>query len=339
MIIKLPKRPDTIFANEHLFNYILELERTQKLETLPLNIMVYYVLRTFSDEINNGGLMQYLSNTSKQTYPYLRKCGECLNHSALSPFIAKVCDCFDLIDIATLEDDVDQAILNQAEQFDNEYYELDEKHDFEKVINDFYKANYSIEKIDIPKIKEPEGKTCRYFTITKEQMCKDPREAAESFLRVLADFSEQRWTIELLNFFDMYRIIATTYGKAIDLNTVLQNWDNQDFSFSGNLDNSYGQRMKLSSYFKVFNIASGTDGVSQYQVSITPSGFEKNEKKIKHHFLISGMQYDQEISRISTNNLSHKKDGDKYDAFKNYLEEHYKEYPNIETIFESGEVI
>ena len=47
------------------------------------------------------------------------------------------------------------------------------------------------------------------------------------------------------------------------------------------------------------------------------------------------MQYDQEISRISTNTLSHKKDGDKYDIFKAYLEEHYKEYENIERVFES----
>ena len=335
MIVKLPKQPDKIFENEHLFNYILELERTQKLETLPLNIMVYYVLRTFSDEIDNGGLMQYFTNTSKQTYPFLRQCGGYLNHSAFSPFIAKVCDYFDLIDITILEDDVDQAIFNQAEWFDNEYYKLDEKCDFEKVLNDFYKANYNIEKIDIPKIKEAESKTCRYFTIPKEQICKDPREAAESFLRVLADFSEQRWTIELLNFFDMYRITATTYGKAIDLNTILRNWDSQDFSFSGSSNNSYSQRMKLSSYFETLNIASGTDGISQYQASITSSGFVKNEKKIKHHFLISGMQYDQEISRISTNNLSHKKDGDKYEIFKAYLEEHYKEYENIERVFES----
>ncbi len=335
MLIKLPKRPDMIFANEHLFNYLLELERTQKLETLPLNVMVYYVLSTFASEVDNGGLMQYFANTSKHTYPYLRQCGEHLNHFAFSPFFAKVCDCFDHIDLVIFENDVEQAIIAEAERLDKAYYELDEKYDFEKVLNDFYKSNYSTEKIDVPKIKEPESNTCRYFTIPKEQICKDPREAAESFLRVLADFSEQRWTIELLNFFDMYRIIATTYGKAIDLDAVLQSWDNQDFSFSGNQNNSYSQRMKLSSYFETVNIASGTDGISQYQVSITPSGFAKNEKKIKHNFLISGSQYDQEISRISTNNLSHKKDGDKYDIFKAYLEEHYKEYENIERVFES----
>lgn len=333
MIVKLPKQPDKIFENEYLFNYILELERMQKLETLSLNIMVYYVLRTFSDEINNGGLMQYFTNTSKQTYPFLRQCGGYLNHFAFSPFIAKVCDYFDLIDITTLEGDVDQAIFNQAERFDNEYYKLDERCDFEKVLTDFYKANYSIEKIDIPKIKEPESKTCRYFTVST--VCKDAREAAESYLKVLADFSEQRWTIELWNYFDTYRIIATTYGKAVDLDMVLQNWDNQNFSFCGNHNTSYFQRMKLSSYFGTINIVSGTDGISQYQMSISPSGFVKNEKKIKHHFLMSGTQYDQEFSRISLGNLSHKKDGVKYDIFKSYLEEHYKEYPNIETVFES----
>ena len=336
MIVKIPKRPDDIFVNEHLFNYLLELERIQKLETLPFNVMVYYVLSTFANEVDNGGLMQYFTNSSKHTYPYLYQCARHLNHPAFAMFFEEVCSCFENVDF---ENDIAPTVIAEAERLDEIYYELDKECDFEKIITNFYKAHYSIEKIDIPKIKEPESNTCRYFTISKEQICKDPREAAESFLQVLADFSEQRWTIELLNFFDMYRIIATTYGKAIDLNTVLQHWDSQNFSFSRNSKDLYKHRMNLSSRFEAINIASGTDGISQYEVSITSSGFEKNEKKIKHHFLISGMQYDQEISRISTNNLSHKKDGDKYDAFKNYLEEHYKEYPNIETVFESGEVI
>ena len=330
MLIKLPKRPDAIFANEHLFNYILELERTQKLETLPLNVMVYYVLSTFANEVDNGGLMQYFTNTSKQTYPYLRECAKHLNHFAFLPFFEEVCNRFDGIDF---ENGIAESLVDEAERLDKIYYELDETYNFEKLLNSFYKANYSIEKIDVPKIKEPESSTCRYFALPS--VCKDAQEVAESYLKVLSDFSEQCWTIELFNYFDVYRIIATTYGKAVDLDAVLQNWNSQSFSFCGESNDSYGHRMKLSSYFETIHIASGTDGISQYEVSITPSGFAKNEMKIKHNFLISGMQYDQEISRISTNNLSHKKGGDKYDIFKAYLEEHYKEYENIERVFES----
>ncbi len=330
MLIKLPKRPDAIFANEHLFNYILELERTQKLETLPLNVMVYYVLSTFANEVDNGGLMQYFTNTSRQIYPYLYQCARHLNHFAFLMFFGELCNCFDNVDF---ENGVAPTVITEAERLDKIYYELDKECDFEKLLTNFYKANYSIEKIDIPKIKEPESKICRYFTLP--DVCKDAQEAAESYLKVLADFSEQRWTIELWNYFDIYRVIATTYGKAIDLNAVLQNWDDQNFSFSGNPNALYPQRMRLSSYFETINIASGTDGISQYQVSISPSGFAKNEKKIKYHFLMSGMQYDQEFSRISFGNHSHKKDGNKYDIFKAYLEEHYKDYENIEMVFES----
>jgi len=52
---------------------------------------------------------------------------------------------------------------------------------------------------------------------------------------------------------------------------------------------------------------------------------------------MAGRAYDQEISTISVGDMSHKKDPEKYYIIKKYLESHYKEYKNIETVFESGE--
>lgn len=332
MIIKLPKRTESIYNNEHLFNYLLELERTQKLDTLPANLMVYHVLTTFANEVDNGGLEQYMTNSSKQTYVYLRKCGELLKHSAFSIYISKVCDHFDAVLPLDLEFERDVT-----EALDQEFYRLDEEHDFSKVIDTFYRSHFSVEKIDIPKIKERESDSCRYFVIPKELTICDTEQAIDSLLKVLGDFSEQSWRVELWNFFDTYRIIAHSYGKAIDLDSVMQNWDKPDFSFSGQQSQACADRFRLCSHFNGISIISGTDGISQYAVKINASGFSKNEKKMKYLLLTMGRAYDTEICEIHIGDMSHKKDPEKYQTIKKYLEEHYSEYPNIETVFESGE--
>lgn len=189
MIIKLPKRPDSIFNNEHLFNYLLELERTQKLETLPDNLMVYYVFSTFANEVLNGGLMQYFKNTSKLTYVYLRQCGNLLNHDGFSPFISRMCDYFDSIIPIKFDSGVEQEVAIQIDSFDKEFYGLDEKFDSLKIIEKFYKNNFSVEKIEVPKIKEQKNSSCRYFVIPDELICSELKEAIDSFLKVLSDFS------------------------------------------------------------------------------------------------------------------------------------------------------
>ncbi len=334
MIIKLPKRTESIYHNDHLFNYLLELERTQKLDTLPANLMVYHVLTTFANEVDNGGLEQYMTNSSKQTYVYLRKCGELLKHSAFSIYISKVCDHFDAVLPLDLEFERDVT-----EALDQEFYRLDKEHDFSKVIDTFYRSHFSVEKIDIPKIKERESDSCRYFVIPKELTICDTEQAIDSLLKVLGDFSEQSWRVELWNFFDTYRIIAHSYGKAVDLTSVMQNWDNPDFSFSGQQNRALAYRFRLCSYFDGISIISGTDGISKYTVKINASGFSKNEKKMKYLLLTMGRAYDTEICEIHIGDMSHKKDPEKYQTIKKYLEEHYSEYPNIETVFESGEYL
>lgn len=334
MIIKLPKRTESIYNNEHLFNYLLELERTQKLDTLPDNLMVYHVLTTFANEVDNGGVEQYITNSSKQTYVYLRKCGELLEHPAFSTCISKVCNYFD--SVLPLDREFESNVI---EALDQEFYRLDKEHDFSKVIDTFYRSHFSVEKIDIPKIKERESDSCRYFVIPKELTICDTEQAIDSLLKVLGDFSEQSWRVELWNFFDTYRIIAHSYGKAINLDSVMQNWDNPDFSFSGQQSRALAYRFRLCSYFDGISIISGTDGISKYTVKINASGFSKNEKKMKYLLLTMGRAYDTEICEIHIGDMSHKKDPEKYQTIKKYLEEHYSEYPNIETVFESGEYL
>ena len=113
MIIKLPKRPDSIFNNEHLFNYLLDLERKQKLDILPANLMVYYVFSSFVNEVLNGGLVQYFANSSKLTYIHLRQCAILLNHEAFTPYVLEICDYVDSISPLDFDNEIDQAIAEQ----------------------------------------------------------------------------------------------------------------------------------------------------------------------------------------------------------------------------------
>lgn len=333
MLIKLPKRPEEIFSNGTILKCFVCADMLQELEVLPVNAVVYYILRIFADKVNNGGLIQYYLETAPSNYRYLYRCGSQLKHPAFTPFFEKVGRYCVYQAELRFDNDVDQIELDES--FEKEFYELDKKYNFEKVLKEYYKANYTGEKIDISEFKTPESETCRYFIFPEEHICLDAQQAAESYLKVLADFSEQRWTIELFNYFDTYRIIATTFGKAIDLQAVFQNWNNPTFSFSGKSGDLYDQRMKLTSYFECVQIVSGTDGISLQQVSVMPSGFAQHEMQVEQNTRTVGTQYHQEISRILFYDRSHKRDADKYDIFKNYLEEHYKDYPNIERIFES----
>lgn len=333
MLIKLPKRPEEIFSNRTVLKCFLCAEILEELEVLPVNAVVYYILRTFADKMNNGGLVQYYLETNPSNYRYLYRCGNQLKHPAFTPFLEKVGRyCVYQAELRS-DNDAEQTELDKS--FEKEFYELDKKYNFEKVLKEYYKANYTGEKIDVSQFKAPESETCRYFIFPENHICLDAQQAAESYLKVLADFSEQRWTIELFNYFDTYRIIATAFGKAIDLQAVFQYWDDPAISFSGDPSDLYDKRMKLTSYFNGIQIISGTDGISLQQVSVTPSGFVQHEMQVEYDTRIVGTEYDQEVSRILFYDRSHIKDGDKYNIFKAYLEEHYKEYENIEMVFES----
>ena len=341
LVQKLYKNPEAFLYEDHFYVYLQELERAHQLSLLPQNLYVYYVLSVLFAEVNNGGFLQYLQNSSSETFDDLLPCARILGISSLEKLIGSFTDTVNnslaQFGLSLSCSDPDDQTIVMLGKYDNEFYDLESKIDLEQELLKYYKNNFTVKSIKYPAVKEQVSDVCNYFIVPTELLNNDLFCALDSFLKVLADFSEQRWRIELWNFFDTYRICAHTGGKAISLETVMSKWSCNSFSFSGNNDDCYRNRMMLCSFFDTVNIVSGNDGNSEYAVTISRSGFEQNEKIMKYRFILSGIRYKTEFSKISVGDMSHKQDPEKYHRIKDFLENHYHDYDNITAFFESGE--
>lgn len=332
MKVKMLKNPEKMIFEESVYNYIVMLEDTGKLDLLPKNLFVYYVFYVLTNEVNNGGYDQYLSNSSKNTYRYLRKCAEYLGHGILTPYTIEVCDYIDTFgDISEI---TNEAFFDRLSEFDNKFYDIDKKINIFNVITKYYQSNIELDIIDVPKLKEKESCKCRYFTVPKEIPRVGAEEAAESFLRILSDYSEHRWIVELFQMFDNYRIMARTVNSAINLREAVAKWG-EEGSFSPECRAELRDRMRVSVFFKEIRILSSEDEQFINAVWVKPSGYERREYKVKygkHSIKRKGIPE----GSISTADMSYKKNPETYNKIKEVLESKYKEYPNIESFFESG---
>lgn len=340
LVQKLYKNPEAFLYEDHFYAYLQELESAHQLSLLPQNLYVYHVLSVFLAEVNNGGFLQYLQNSSVETFDDLLPCARILGISSLEKLIEAFTDTVNRSLAKSGQSlscfDPDDQTIEILDKYDNEFYDLESKNDLEKALLKYYKNNFTVKSIKYLAAKEKTSDVCNYFIVPTELLSNDLSCALDSFLKVLADFSEQRWTIELWNFFDTYRICAHTSGKAICLETIMSKWSRNGFSFSGNNDDCYRNRMMLCSFFDTVNIVSGIDGNSEYAVTISQSGFQQNEKIMKYRFILSGIQYEPEFSKVSVGDMSHKQDPEKYHRIKEYLENHYHDYDNITAFTESG---
>lgn len=335
MKIRMLKDPQKMIFTESVYNYIVWLENAEKLDLLPKNLFVYYVFYILTNEVNNGGYGQYLANSSKNTYRYLRKCAEYLDHGILTPHIYEVCDYIDSVMPCDVTEITDDTFFDRLREFDNKFYDIDRKLDVINLITDHYQANIESDKIDVPKLREKESDLCRYFTIPKELSRIGAEEAVEAFLKILADYPEHRWIVELLQIFDIYKIKAYAVNKSIDLRYAVANWGEEgSFSAAGyaNLDD----RMKVSSYFKEIGIFSSDDGQFTDVIRIKASGYERGEYKVKYSKHSGGIKTGIPEGAIMTGELSYKKDPERYKKIKDILESKYREYPNVESFVESG---
>ena len=316
--VKLPKNPESFLYKESVFNYVIMLEDEGGLSELPKNLFVYHVISLFADEVNNGGVEQYLENSSGKTYRELRACARYLSHEVITPFLLELCDYID-------------AGNKNLEEFDDRFYEIEKKHDFRKAALKYYKENFEAEKITIPVIKEKESDTCKYFKVTKEEKCKDFEVAIKAFLDILGGYKNHRWSIELWYFLDAFRITAFSYGEIFDLKKILSSWNDND-----GLRN---ERIKLCDFAKEIRWYIDTqeeNDIYQNYIVIQPSGYEKNEYKLKYcRQKITGAT-NAEVGKnmFSIWHISHTKNRELCDNIREYLYENYKKYPNIEEITE-----
>jgi hypothetical protein len=316
MTVKLPKNPETLIYKEEVFNYIIMLEDEGRLSELPKNLFVYHVISLFADEVNNGGVEQYLENSSGKTYCFLRDCAEYISHEIMTPFLLELCD-----------------YINDGnenfEDFDNRFYEIEKKYGFRKAALKYYKENFEIDKIKIPVLKEKESEVCAYFTLTENETCNDIEEGLVAFLEVLAGFSDMHWKIFIYTYLNgEYTVYARTFDGNIDLCALMKDW-------ARNAKHEEA-RLKICSCFKDVTIESLSDG-KKFGISICKSGFEKDEYKMKHKFISAG--YDtvntEGFSRITLKRFYDKSPG-LYEKIKSYLEKNYKDYRNIDGVAEGG---
>lgn len=314
--VKLLKNPENFIYKEEVFAYITMLEEEGRLSELPKNLFVYHVISLFADEVNNGGVEQYLENSSGRTYRFLRDCAEHLSHEAITPFLSELCNYID-------------AGNENFDEFDGRFYEMEKKHDFRKAGLKYYKENFEVDKIKIPVVKEKESENCAYFTVTEEEKCADVKEGLDAFLEVLSNFGAQEWKIYLNWFFNgEYDIRAISYSESIDLVSLVKSWA------SGSAKTA---RLKMCSYFNDVCVRSMEEG-KIYELSVSPSGFEKGEYKIKRKFSMMG--YDtvniSAMSAITAGRFLYKNSPLLYAEMKGYLENNYTNFPNVKCVIESG---
>ncbi|MBQ9745553.1 MAG: hypothetical protein IJW21_01875 [Clostridia bacterium] len=310
--VKLSKTPQNFMYKDEVFAYLAMLEEG-RLAELPENFYVYYVISLFADEVDNGGVEQYLGNSSGQTYPDLRVCAEHLAHEAITPFILELCDFID-------------AGGRDFEEYDERFFEIEDKHDFHKAALKYYRENFKVDKIKIPVIKEKESDTCAYFTVGEAGKCAELEDGLKAFLAVLAGFAAQSWSVYLYGYInDEYVIEAVSHEGNTDLRALMRSWAEDE------------ARLKICDFFRELSVSSIEEG-SVYKASISPSGFEKDEYKMKYAFSMRG--YDTVnipgMTMISLCRYSYKKSPERYREIKNYLESNYGAYPNIKKVVEAG---
>ena len=313
--VKLLKNPENFIYKEEVFNYIIMLEDEGRLSELPKNLYVYYVLSLFADEVNNGGVEQYLDNSSGKTYRDLRACAEHLSHEVITPFLLELCDYID-------EGGED------FEGFDDRFYEIEKVYELRKNALKYYKENFGEIKMKFQIAREKESDVCRYFT-AREEKCGDAEEGLKAFLEVLAGFSDMRWKIFIHTSINgKYTVYGRSFDKNTDLFALMADW-----AKSAPLNAAH---LKMCACFKDVSVESLNDG-KKYGISITESGFEKDEYKMKHKFISVG--YDT-VNARGFSRITLKKFPDKspklYEKIKSFLENNYKNYPNIDGVAEEG---
>ena len=314
--LKLLKNPENFIYKEDVLGYIMALEEEGRLCELPKNLYVYYVISLFADEVNNGGVEAYLENSSGKTLCDLSVCAEHLSHGVITPFLLELCEYI-------------SAGGKAFESFEKRFYDIEQKHDFRKAALKYYKENFEVEKIKIPAVKEKESDTCAYFTVTEKEKCADIEEGLKAFLEVLAGFTELRFRVFIYTYINGdYAVYARSLDGNINLRELMTDW--------GKNEKLKAARLKMCDYFGEATVES-LDGGKKYGISITKSGFEKDEYKMKLKFIAAG--YDtmntKGFSRVTLKRFAWGAP-EFYEKIKKALETNCKNYPNIDGVAEEG---
>lgn len=342
--LKYPKNPAALLDREDVLNYIYNLEDRGELDNLSLPILVYYVVGvTLTNEVNNGGFAQYLSNSSVATLPYLERCVKAIDNAELTAIITELFESISkhlgTYDIQTIKDtDYSEELEVLLSALDDRFYDLDDKQDVLGLTEEYYQANIPEEKLVIEIVKERESETIRYFVADVKSVTNE--EAAESFMEFLSEFTGINFEIIIRKYGEFFRITAIDDTNSLDLRKIMAHFHDEKYSFGEN--GGVHNRYKMLGFkfgggiFKEINIDACDERKDLWRISITESGFEKNEYKMSLCRIASfnpASQYTPKIiSHITAGDMSYK--AVNLESIEDFLIRCAKKQANIKRIVE-----
>lgn len=287
---KLYKNPDVYLYREDFFAYLTDLQNRGALHELPQNLYVYYVLNTLSGEVNNGGFVQFLTNSSRLVFWDLLPCAKLLDVPAFTALIQDLTDAVDswlAAHHADLESAAyDDAICGQLEEFDRRFFALNDDGLWKKILN-YYKTNFTAKFIRYEAVKELPGPGCSYFT--PERQSHDVPELVRCLFAFLEEF-EVSWRIV---FFEDCTLSAIPERECFDLDEFVAHFANPFYSFrTHRVEGIRTERTALANLGCLYvnqrnpQDPDRPDYRSVDQVKVTPSDFSPREYKIKRRFQI-----------------------------------------------------
>ena len=340
--MKYPKNPGNLLDKPEVVDYIWYLEDVGELDKLPLPFLAYYVVGCrLTDEVNNGGFAQYLSNSSVQTLPYLERCVSALGNAELtsiySELLSAVLKDFDINDTeAIAEADYSDETQKVLSALDDRFYALDEKCNVEKLAKKYYKDNLPEEKLIFELVKPPVTDRRRYFVYDKSGITNE--EAAKSFMAFLTEFTNVKFEISIEKWGGMFRIYATDPTNSLDLAEIHAHFDDSSYAFgkNGSSDRCKILGFKLGSgIFKEIHVDSCDEENWVWRLTIAESGFDKNEYESSYFRFCSGNSNpDRKASRICVGDFDDTKTD--LSALEETLIECAKAQGNITRIYEEN---
>ena len=303
--LKYPKNPGTLLDKPEVTDYIWHLEDVGEIDKLPLPFLTYYVIGCrLTDEVNNGGFAQYLSNSSVQTLPYLERCVNALANAELTAICAELLSAvskdFDINNtVAIAEADYSDELEKILSALDNRFYALDEKYDVEGLAKKYYKDNIPEEKLIFELVKPPVTDRRRYFIYDKSGITNE--EAAKAFMAFLAEFTDVKFEIAIEKWGGMFRINATDSTNSLDLAEIHAHFDDSSYDFG---KNGGSDRCKILGFklgggiFKEIHVDSCDEENWVWRLTIAESGFDDNEYEISYSRYCSGTPGAEKESRI-----------------------------------------
>ena len=339
--LKYPMNPRNLFDKPEVQTYVWHLEETGELDKLPLPLLAYYVVGCcLSDEVNNGGFAQYLSNSSVYTLPYLDRCIRAIDNAELTAicteFLSAVSEKFDINDPDSIaKADYSGESEEVLSALDERFYFLDENNNVENLAKKYYRENIPAEKLVFELVKPPATDRRRYFVYDKSGITNE--EAAKNFMAFLAEFSDVKFEISIEKWGGMFRICATDPANALDLAEIHAHFDDSSYAFG---KNGGSERCKILGFklgggiFKEIHEDSGDDENWFWRLIIGESGFDDNEYEISYSRFCSVMPDEKKVSRICVGDL----DDTKTDltALEEILIECAKTQGNITRVYEQN---